>query len=899
MKKRLLTIILSLVTVLCLAFALASCGKKTDTGSNGGGSNDTAHTHAYATAWSSDSENHWRACTGSGCDSKSDLAAHVYDNDADTTCNICGYERAAHTHTATVWANDDTYHWHDCTVSGCGEQFDKAEHAWNAGEITTPATEATPGVKTYTCTVCQKTRTESVSALGYTIAFDSQGGSTVASITKDAGETVTAPADPERTGFVFLGWFADKDQSIFEGATPYVFDTMPENNVTLYAKWALNLAVSYEGQDATVAMTAFSVTKANEDVMFVVDFEKINCDKSYIGVPMYRYEGETRIGLDTEVAKVDSTYVSAVFDNAMQNVYTEGDVLWRYGAGDFYIKHDFSENGRYFISIKYATPGEYEIGVKVFNWKATPTLELKDGVSKNKTYDGQPVSVTADDYTTNSDGEVTVLWYDWSKNALANAPVNAGVYYFKLQVSETSTADGDATEFRSKTTDYYKVVISAVEVNVETPHNFTYNGNTEYYVDYSTSAVNGERLMAYFVFAAYDGVIELDDCGFEVWGEETTEYSNNYVLVYEGSGDMATLTQKVISDLTLRVNYNGTTSFTGIAGDKATSTDIINKNGINDFENLIFSVKTSNKNASATAYTVDFANVVIGGEAAPFYTLAESGSASVYIDPRELTNLNLATTEAWTESGSVEITLTETNGICTGDVVKVTITNGNHQDMTIAGETCDLVLGTAGQGQEVVALVASGDYGNYVLAENDDGIVGTVMIVGVIKNISFTSSDITSIVNRGGMNVITINLTTAHGNVAGHDVYLEIMTTATTGTISIGSTTNTVVKGTDADKYALGTGCTVNFDVTTLSNISFTSSDITSATPDGSNVVIKISLTTAHGITDGDTVELQITVSSRDVTNKATVTLTSGNTVISGTDAAKYALGTGCTVTLG
>ncbi|MGM9609485.1 MAG: hypothetical protein ACI3XE_04610, partial [Eubacteriales bacterium] len=86
------------------------------------------------------------------------------------------------------------------------------------------------------------------------------------------------------------------------------------------------------------------------------------------------------------------------------------------------------------------------------------------------------------------------------------------------------------------------------------------------------------------------------------------------------------------------------------------------------------------------------------------------------------------------------------------------------------------------------------------------------MIAGVINDISFTASDITSIVNRGGMNVITVNLTTAHGIVAGHDVYLEIMTNATTGTISIGSTTNTVVKGTDADKYALGTGCTVTLD---------------------------------------------------------------------------------------
>ena len=653
MKRKFWAVALSLVAVLCLAFALTACGgNKTECEKNG---------HSFTTEWTSDTTDHWHKCAN--CDEISDKAAHVYDNDADTICNICGYERAV-----------------------------------------------VPSVNTYT------------------ISFVTNGGSPVAQIEAEAGDEITVPADPERTGFVFLGWFADKDKSVFEGATPYVFDKMPENNVTLYAKWALKLAVSYNGHDTTVAMTSFNVTEANEDVMFVVDFEKINWDKSYIGVPMYRYEGETRIGLDTEVAKEDSKYVSAVYDDAMQNVYAEGDVLYRYGAGDFYIKHDFNENGRYFISIKYATPGEYEIGVNVFNWKADPTLELKDGVSKNKTYDGQPVTVTADDYTTNSDGEVTVLWYDWSKKAIDYAPVNAGAYYFKLKVAETSTADGNETEFQSKTTDYYKVVISSVEVNVATPHNFTYNGKTEYYVDYSTSAVNGERLMAYFIFYADNGEIWLDDWGFEVWSD-TTEYTYNYVLVYEGSGEMATLNKKVISNLTLRANYNGTTSFTGITGDKATSTDIVNKNGINDFENLIFSVITSSKNVSATAYTIDFANVVIGGEAAPFYTLAESGSASVYIDPKELTNLSLTTTETWTEDGSVEITLTEKDGICSGEVVKVIVSNGNYQDMTLAGDTCDLVLGTAVQGQEEVALVASGDYGNYVLVADDNGIVGTVMIV--------------------------------------------------------------------------------------------------------------------------------------------------------------------------
>ncbi len=79
----------------------------------------------------------------------------------------------------------------------------------------------------------------------------------------------------------------------------------------------------------------------------------------------------------------------------------------------------------------------------------------------------------------------------------------------------------------------------------------------------------------------------------------------------------------------------------------------------------------------------------------------------------------------------------------------------------------------------------------------------------MIKNVSFTEADITSVVNRGGMNVITINLTTAHGIVEGHNVYLTIMTNAKAGTITV-SFVNTVVTGYEADKYELGTGCTIN-----------------------------------------------------------------------------------------
>lgn len=145
---------LSLFAATCLTFALSACGeKKTECEKNG---------HSFSTEWLNDATDHWHKCAN--CNEISEKSAHVYDNDVDATCNTCGYERAAHTaHTAgTVWENDETNHWHVCTASGCEEKLDTAAHTWNAGEITTPATFTSDGEKTYTCTVCEKTKTETV-----------------------------------------------------------------------------------------------------------------------------------------------------------------------------------------------------------------------------------------------------------------------------------------------------------------------------------------------------------------------------------------------------------------------------------------------------------------------------------------------------------------------------------------------------------------------------------------------------------------------------------------------------------------------------------------------------------------------------------------------------------------
>ena len=46
-------------------------------------------------------------------------------------------------------------------------ELELADHSWNEGKVTTPATCTTAGVKTYTCTVCHATKTEEIAPTGH------------------------------------------------------------------------------------------------------------------------------------------------------------------------------------------------------------------------------------------------------------------------------------------------------------------------------------------------------------------------------------------------------------------------------------------------------------------------------------------------------------------------------------------------------------------------------------------------------------------------------------------------------------------------------------------------------------------------------------------------------------
>lgn len=100
---------------------------------------------------------------------------HTYDNDCDETCNRCGgtrtvshkYDSGKVTKEATCSKEGvKTY-----TCTSCGktktETLSKADHQWDSGRVTKKPTCSEEGEKLYTCSACGTTKTESTGTLSH------------------------------------------------------------------------------------------------------------------------------------------------------------------------------------------------------------------------------------------------------------------------------------------------------------------------------------------------------------------------------------------------------------------------------------------------------------------------------------------------------------------------------------------------------------------------------------------------------------------------------------------------------------------------------------------------------------------------------------------------------------
>ena len=150
MKRKLLLALLTIIMTVTCAIGVSACEKHTH-----------AMTHHPATA---------ATCTEDGNVeywSCSDCGKNFADEDGDEEITTIVIPATGHTY-SEEWTFDDDYHWHAATCGHDEEVKDRAEHTWDSGEITSEPTCTETGVKTYTCTVCDATKTETVSATGHT-----------------------------------------------------------------------------------------------------------------------------------------------------------------------------------------------------------------------------------------------------------------------------------------------------------------------------------------------------------------------------------------------------------------------------------------------------------------------------------------------------------------------------------------------------------------------------------------------------------------------------------------------------------------------------------------------------------------------------------------------------------
>ena len=212
-----------------------------------------AHEHRYGD-WSKDGTNHWHECTDADCperpESIKDKEAHVYDDDADTTCNVCGYVRTvtppAHEHSYGDWSKDGTNHWHECTDAACPNRnesiTDKATHDYDDDADTT-------------CNICGYVRTvtpEIVPVSQITL------NKAETSISVGNSETLTATVAPENAANKALNW-ASSDEDVATVA--------PDGTVTAVKAGAATItatAADGSGKSAVCKVTVIGGTTPSQ-----------------------------------------------------------------------------------------------------------------------------------------------------------------------------------------------------------------------------------------------------------------------------------------------------------------------------------------------------------------------------------------------------------------------------------------------------------------------------------------------------------------------------------------------------------------------------------------------------------------------------------------------------------
>ena len=121
----------------------------------------------------------------------------------------------------------------------------------------------------------------------YTVTFESNGGTEIASQQVESGKTAAKPADPAKDGYSFGAWYSDK---VLENE--YDFGRAVTTNITLYAGWdasayTVTFDYNYEGAEPTTqtveagGQVVRPADPAREDYTFMGWYADEACTKEY------------------------------------------------------------------------------------------------------------------------------------------------------------------------------------------------------------------------------------------------------------------------------------------------------------------------------------------------------------------------------------------------------------------------------------------------------------------------------------------------------------------------------------------------------------------------------------------------------------------------------------------
>ena len=407
--------------------------------------------HVAATEWSSDKTHHWHECTAhENCAEQMDKAEHDWDDGVVTeeaTCTQKGERTFTCTCGATKteeiaqldhdftgdWLSDADGHWHKCKncdatdekvahemqyindpesnkhsseCKVCGYEGELTDHAWDEGEVTTPATLYAEGERTFTC-ACGATRTETIAA----------GADFAADFTLENQDGAWSYGKAEVTA-----WEADKFAFTFTAATDKNADSWLIGGLAIKSGWVnadgtlaigykvasditANISVNFTGNDANSRVSLRLIVKgADGRLRIPVQFNMTDNtaslnntvslkagDKVYVIANKENAEGITTNGMGS--LKITLTPAQTVADFGADFSLENQGGDWSYGKADY--KWSSEDNpGEDFTFVE--AEGKNEGGD---GWVSGSVEIKKDFISFGE--------MAAVGYTNNTQGELT------------------------------------------------------------------------------------------------------------------------------------------------------------------------------------------------------------------------------------------------------------------------------------------------------------------------------------------------------------------------------------------------------------------------------------------------------------------------------------------------------------